>query len=190
MAIYNGGLNIIAQDISGKEDKSNKVTTWSSTTTDTNYPSEKLVKDALDTKVNTADVLTFEGIQATTDLAGKVASANALKEITKLDLLWTNANPKNNFSEQTISLDLSKYKAIYLRSGSAGSSIESTFSHLLRIGDDARIMTCDKYVFAYRDLIVTTEYIRFYDGIQIRDYNNVWNYGNSMCIPMEIYGVK
>lgn len=38
------------QDISGKEDKSNKVTAWSDTTTDTNYPSEKLVKSALDGK--------------------------------------------------------------------------------------------------------------------------------------------
>lgn len=36
------------QNISGKEDVSNKVTSWSSTTTDTNYPSEKLVKDSLD----------------------------------------------------------------------------------------------------------------------------------------------
>lgn len=52
MAIYNGGLNIIAPDISGKEDKSNKVTAWSSTTTDAHYPSEKLVKDALDGKAN------------------------------------------------------------------------------------------------------------------------------------------
>jgi len=38
------------QDVSGKEDKSNKVTSWSQTTTDTNYPSEKLVKDSLDNK--------------------------------------------------------------------------------------------------------------------------------------------
>ena len=38
------------QDISGKEDKSNKVTSWSATTTDTHYPSEKLVKSALDGK--------------------------------------------------------------------------------------------------------------------------------------------
>ena len=36
------------QDISGKEDKTNKVTAWSSTTTNTNYPSEKLVKDSFD----------------------------------------------------------------------------------------------------------------------------------------------
>ena len=81
MAIYNGGLNIIAPDISGKEDKSNKVTAWSSTTTDAHYPSEKLVKSALDTKVNTTDVLTFEKIQAATDLSGKVASADTIKNI-------------------------------------------------------------------------------------------------------------
>ncbi|WP_296884919.1 hypothetical protein [uncultured Methanobrevibacter sp.] len=44
------------QDISGKEDKTNKVTSWTSTPTDTHYPSEKLVKDALDGKV---DGITF-----------------------------------------------------------------------------------------------------------------------------------
>ncbi len=42
------------QDISGKEDKSNKVTSWSSTTTDTHYPSEKLVKSALDGKASSS----------------------------------------------------------------------------------------------------------------------------------------
>ena len=81
MAIYNGGLNIIAQDISGKEDKSNKVTAWSSTTTYVHYPSEKLVKDALDTKVNTANVLTYEQIMETTDFTNKVASASVLKTL-------------------------------------------------------------------------------------------------------------
>ena len=56
MAIYNGGLNIIAQDISGKEDKSNKVTSWSATTDDTHYPSEKLVKGALDGKAEKSEI--------------------------------------------------------------------------------------------------------------------------------------
>lgn len=41
-----------ALDLSDKEDKSNKVTSWSSTTTDDHYPSEKLVKDSLDNKVD------------------------------------------------------------------------------------------------------------------------------------------
>ena len=38
------------QDISGKENTSNKVTAWQYTPDDTHYPSEKLVKDSLDTK--------------------------------------------------------------------------------------------------------------------------------------------
>ena len=46
------------QDISGKEDKTNKVTSWSSTTKDTNYPSEKLVKSSLDLKADASSVPT------------------------------------------------------------------------------------------------------------------------------------
>ena len=44
------------QDISGKEDSSNKVTSWSTTTNNTRYPSEKLVKDSLDQKISTSNV--------------------------------------------------------------------------------------------------------------------------------------
>ena len=36
------------QDITGKEDKNNKVTSWQSTPDNTHYPSEKLVKDSID----------------------------------------------------------------------------------------------------------------------------------------------
>lgn len=43
------------QDISGKEDSSNKVTSWSETTNNTRYPSEKLVKDSLDQKISTSN---------------------------------------------------------------------------------------------------------------------------------------
>lgn len=44
-------LNLSASknaEIAGKENASNKVTAWSATTNNTNYPSEKLVKDSLD----------------------------------------------------------------------------------------------------------------------------------------------
>ena len=43
------------QDISGKEDKSNKVTSLSSASTDTQYPSAKVVYDELDLKQDKAD---------------------------------------------------------------------------------------------------------------------------------------
>lgn len=51
-----GSTFLTAQDISGKEDKSNKVTAWSSATTDEHYPSEKLVKSALDDKANKSEI--------------------------------------------------------------------------------------------------------------------------------------
>ena len=38
------------QDISGKEDVSNKTSSWNSSPNDTRYPTEKLVKDSLDNK--------------------------------------------------------------------------------------------------------------------------------------------
>lgn len=44
------------QDITGKEDKTNKVSSWSSTTNNTHYPGEKLVKDSLDAKQNTVTI--------------------------------------------------------------------------------------------------------------------------------------
>lgn len=51
------------QDVSGKEDKSNKVSSWSSTPDNTHYPSEKLVKDSLDGKSNTNHTHDYVKIQ-------------------------------------------------------------------------------------------------------------------------------
>lgn len=46
----------VIPDISGKEDTSNKVTSFQTTPDDTHYPSEKLVKDSLDDKLDISDV--------------------------------------------------------------------------------------------------------------------------------------
>lgn len=43
---------VVTDELNAKEITSNKVAAWSSTTTDTNYPSEKLVKSSLDNKVD------------------------------------------------------------------------------------------------------------------------------------------
>jgi hypothetical protein len=59
-------------DLSAKEDKSNKVSTWSSTPTNEHYPSEKLVKDALDGK---QENLVFDGTyDSSTNKAATVSS--------------------------------------------------------------------------------------------------------------------
>lgn len=56
----------IAEIIAGKEDTANRITAWQSTPDNTHYPSEKLVKDSLDKKVNETSVsLSKEGGETT-----------------------------------------------------------------------------------------------------------------------------
>ena len=77
-----------------KEDKTNKVTAWSSTTSDTNYPSEKLVKDSLDNKV---DKVTGKGLSTndyTTAEKNKLAGIEAGAEVNQ-----------NAFSSVTVGTD-------------------------------------------------------------------------------------
>ena len=189
MAIYNGGLNIIAPDISGKEDKSNKVTSWSANTTDTHYPSEKLVKGALDTKVNTANVLTFDEIRVTTDLTGKVASAGALKEITKLDLLWTNANPYSEFPEQTLSLDLSKYKVIAISVNDYGVDTtrrDTTQTTFVLKNVDSHIFS----TYLHQDIGSMRKVSASDDGVYISwASDSSGNYNAATAIPQKIWGI-
>lgn len=66
------GTYLTSQDISGKEDSSNKVTAWSATTTDAHYPSEKLVKTALDNKVDKVNGKVLSDNNFTTTLKNKL----------------------------------------------------------------------------------------------------------------------
>ncbi len=62
------------QDISGKENISNKLTSFSASPTDINYPSEKLVKNELDKKLNASLKGVANGV-AELDSTGKVPSS-------------------------------------------------------------------------------------------------------------------
>ena len=61
----NGKVTSVSVTTDNTENKNNKVSSWSSTVTDTNYPSEKLVKESLDLKANVATTYT----KAETDAA-------------------------------------------------------------------------------------------------------------------------
>lgn len=65
-AINQNLIDNFADKINEKEKKNNKVSSWSGTPTDINYPSEKLVKDGLDGKqeklVNGANLKTLNGV--------------------------------------------------------------------------------------------------------------------------------
>ena len=84
---------ITAQDITGKENSSNKVTSLSSESTDTQYPSAKLVYDELATKADADDIptktsdLTNDGdgtnafLTQHQDISGKENSSNKVTSI-------------------------------------------------------------------------------------------------------------
>lgn len=76
------------------ENKNNKVTSWSSTTTDTNYPSEKLVKDSLDGKADKVASATAGDI-ATLDANGNLVDSGttiADAHVAEADKLHTARN--------------------------------------------------------------------------------------------------
>ena len=76
------------------ENKNNKVSSWSSTTTDTNYPSEKLVKDSLDGKADKVASATAGDI-ATLDANGNLVDSGttiANAHVAEADKLHTARN--------------------------------------------------------------------------------------------------
>ena len=76
------------------ENKNNKVTSWSSTTTDTHYPSEKLVKDSLDGKADKVSSATANDI-AILDANGNLVDSGttiANAHVAKADQLNTARN--------------------------------------------------------------------------------------------------
>lgn len=84
-----GKISAVIITTDNTENKNNKVTSWTSTTTDTHYPSEKLVKDSLDgkaDKVSGATAGNFAGLDANGNLtdSGKNESNLSVLEATKL----------------------------------------------------------------------------------------------------------
>lgn len=76
------------QSIAGKEDKSNKVTSISSASTDEQYPSAKLVYDQLAGKANTSDIPTAvseldndSGYLVASDITGKEDNTNKVTSL-------------------------------------------------------------------------------------------------------------
>lgn len=80
VTVADGIVSAVNITTDNTENKNNKVTSWSSTTTDTHYPSEKLVKDSLDAKAG-RDTDAVEGNIAEFDANGNpVDSGHALSE--------------------------------------------------------------------------------------------------------------
>ena len=139
-------------------------------------------------KVSHTDSLTYEEIMATTDLTNKVASANALKEIATLDLLWENASPTSEYNDQRISMNLTKYKFVYILyilSTSVAEYIGGLFKP--NIGR-MNCFTMNPQL-RYRNVTVSNTGISFNEGWLVTGVTSE-NKDNNQMIPYKIYGVK
>ena len=68
--------------ITGLEETANKVTSWSTTTTDAHYPSEKLVKTSLDAKANSSSLSTVATSGSYNDLSNKPSIPSKTSDLT------------------------------------------------------------------------------------------------------------
>lgn len=109
--------------------------------------------------------------------------------INNFDLLWSNSNPTSNFATQTISIDLSKYKYVYIKTRGYKSSSEGTDNgapvmHFCMVGGYASLIHPINTNICRRTVQITTKSVVFasgYSGTTVAD---------DCVIPLNIYGVK
>lgn len=107
--IGSGNLTVVT-DVSGKEDKSNKVTYISNASTDTNYPSAKAVNTALSTKANLNGDISEDFSVEKLNLASEGTGGNATTEG-----VWDNGELSLNSSKK---LEV-KYKVSVIEEGAS-----------------------------------------------------------------------
>lgn len=133
-----------AVDVNGVEITANKVTAWSATPTDTNYPSEKLVKDSLDLKLTKSVVsggvtTSTENAGTSFDLTQEVSAGSAVrlhlasgeaylaKYSTGDTVTYSDANKLLNKAEIAAMMTGDATRLITNRTGSAGSYVYEAF---------------------------------------------------------------
>lgn len=119
------------------------------------------------------------GKSATIENIGKVIGIN-------MDLLWTNASPTSDFAKQTISLNLSNYKMVYIviRRSTTNNNLHNSL--VVKKGEGGFIFAyLGGYGLLYREIeSVSNSGVNFGVGVMIGNTDN--QYG----IPIYIYGIK
>lgn len=133
-----------------------------------------------------SNVLTYEEIKASTNLSGKIASAEALKSAISLDLYWQNSTPGSDFPAQDITLN-NKYDAVLITIRFWKST--ELYTNILLLNDNLRVNA------NYADSTGSVRPFRFEN--KTVHIGTGHNYGKTMesdndglLVPYKIYGVK
>ena len=122
--------------------------------------------------------------QADTNLQNKIDNGTL-----KIELLWTNPNINSVFAAQTINIDLSKYKYVYIKTKGYRSSSEDTDNgasvmHFCMVGGYASLIHPINTDINRRKVQITKNSVSFANG-----YSGT-TVANDCVIPLNIYGVK
>ena len=122
--------------------------------------------------------------QADTNLQNKIDNGTL-----KIELLWTNPNINSDFAPQPISIDLSKYKYVYIKTKGYKSSSEDTDNgasvmHFCMVGEYSSLIHPINTDIGRRKVQITKNSVVFADG-----YSGA-SVANDCVIPLNIYGVK
>ena len=106
----------------------------------------------------------------------------------KKELLWTNPNPTQSFSSQTIQIDLSPYSEIEIFAIFSDANVEgsNTFKAPVGMAINIGFVRSDLYLMQSRIASTTSSGVTFSDATLGQDrtvYNN-------HCIPEKIWGIR
>ena len=122
IATNTANITDIYSQLNNKQNISNLVTSWSSTTSDSKYPSEKLTKDTLDLKQNAADLATVATSGSYNDLSNIPTIPDAVSGVND-GTNWTSLTIGSN--TYSIPSQYVPYKLHYLYDYAAVSSGET-----------------------------------------------------------------
>lgn len=133
--------------------------------------------------VSSLGIVQPDGVSISIDSDG-IISASASGALT-IDTVWTNASPSSSFSAQTITLDMTSYKAIVIEHGFNTSSSLNRISGLIPKNETVGVIsglggTGGSYYEAYRTASFDDNGVTFGAGSP----------ANTNAIPLKIYGIK
>ena len=128
------------------------------------------------------------GMSAVSSVNGKTGTV-VIDDI-PMTLLWTNASPTSSFANQTITLDLSDYDAVLVKSKIV-TDINCVFSQLFfKSSGYSYLFFVYTHIF-YRFLEISDSGIVFGHCNYLNNYaQSGFSVGDNYAIPLQIYGVK
>lgn len=138
--------------------------------------------------INTINSLIGNGTPTTTDQT-IIGAINEINAKTDEDLLWTNSSPTTSFSDQTLVLDLSDYRALEIV---FKSSISSTIVFVERcyIDSSLYIASAPTSQIRYRTFTPSSTGIQFDVGKLVTSYGITPTDSNDYVLPLYIRGIK